>query len=47
MPPFFGGIIKNIEDNEDLMRTLVRKNRQERFLTLALFANGPEGVRAG
>ena len=42
-PVFFWSIFKNIEDNEDLIRTLVRKNRRERFLTLATFANGPKG----
>ncbi len=29
------------------MRTLVRKNRRERFLTSVYFADDPEGVRAG
>jgi len=32
---------------EGLVRHTVRKNRWERFLTSAIFADGPEGVRAG
>jgi len=46
-PVIFWCIFKNIEEQADLIRTLVRKNRQERFLTSAHFADGPEGVRAG
>ena len=46
-PPVFGGAFLFVRCFELIGSPPVRKNRRERFLTSAPYADGPEGVRAG